>query len=221
MKTLKLTKIIFFGFLLLLNSCNGQNNDNSNKKLEKKKMVEKFDNELYKKTNYGFDQFTKKDGTLVYMIDFDSLSGGVSKEIPPKPSFKTIYKEFYANGNIKKKETFVGEKTKIDVSEYYDEDGKVEKVEESKKFGKIKPEDVLRFLESKKIINLSTGNGRFLENGQSSFEVYFDEKNKEFLITIIEGKPNTGPWDDIGEPPAFLPIVYKMNGESGKIEELK
>lgn len=155
------------------------------------------------------------------MIDFDSLKGGVLKEVPPKPSFKTIYKEFYPNGNIKKKEIFIGERTKIDTSEYYDQDGNVEKVEENKKFGKVKPEDVLKFLESKTIINISNGSGRYDKDGRPTFEIQFDENKKEYIVTIIEGKANTQPWDDIGEPVTFLPLIYKMDGKTGKVEELK
>ncbi|WP_433981496.1 hypothetical protein [Chryseobacterium sp. RLHN22] len=218
---MKLIKIVFFCFLILLNSCNGQNKENSDEKIDNKKMVEKFDIEIYKKTNYGFDNYTKEDGTLISMIDFDSLKGGVLKEVPPKPSFKTIYKEFYPNGNIKKKEIFIGERTKIDTSEYYDQDGNVEKVEENKKFGKVKPEDVLKFLESKKIINISNGSGRYDKDGRPTFEIQFDENKQEYIVTIIEGKANTEPWDDIGEPVAFLPLIYKMDGKTGKIEELK
>jgi len=218
---MKLIKTVFFCLLILLNSCNGQNKDNSNKNTENKKMVEKFDIEIYKKTNYGFDNYTNKDGTLISMIDFDSLKGGVLKEIPPKPSFKTIYKEFYPNGNIKKKEIFIGERTKIDTSEYYDQDGNVEKVEENEKFGKVKPEDALKFLESKKIINISNGKGRLDKDGRPTFEIQFDKNKKEYIITIVEGKPNTEPWDNIGEPLAFLPLIYKMDGETGKVEELK
>ena len=218
---MKLIKTVFFCLLILLNSCNGQNKDNSNKNTENKKMVEKFDIEIYKKTNYGFDNYTKKDGTLISMIDFDSLKGGVLKEVPPKPSFKTVYKEFYPNGNIKKKEIFIGERTKIDTSEYYDQDGNVEKVEENEKFGKVKPEDVLKFLESKKIINIFNGKGRLDKDGRPTFEIQFDKNKKEYIITIVEGKPNTESWDDIGEPLAFLPLIYKMDGETGKVEELK
>ncbi len=147
---------------------------------------------------------------------------GTYLEIPKAPTFITIYKEFYANGYIKRKETYIGEKTKVDISEYYDEYGDVEKVDENKKFGKIKPIDVLKFLEDKKIINLKTGSGRFLENGQSSFEIQFDEKNKDYIITIVNGRPNTPEnFPEIGEPLAFIPIIYKMDGETGKVLEVQ
>lgn len=218
---MKISKIWILCLIILVNSCNGQNKDNSDKKIEKNKIVEKFDQDIYKKTNYGFDSYTKEDGTIISMIDFDSLTGGVQRETLGKPSFLTTYKEFYANGNIKKKETFVGERTKIGISEYYDEEGNVEKVDENKKFGKIKPEEVLKFLENKKIVNRSTGAGRLDKDGRPTFEIEFDEKNKNYLITIIEGKPNTGPFDGMGEPLAFLPILYKMDGETGKVEEIK
>ena len=46
----------------------------------------------------------------------------------------------------------------------------------------------------------------------------FDEQKKEYTIIITEGKPNTGPFDN-GEPPAFLPLIYIMNGETGDFVE--
>ncbi|GAB0156709.1 hypothetical protein CHRYSEOSP005_19760 [Chryseobacterium sp. Alg-005] len=217
MKTIN--KMVFISILLLLVSCNGQNKDVSSDKKKNNKMIEKFDFEEYKKRESAVHIIKKHDTVISMMLIENKI--GTYTEIPPKPSFKTIYKEFYANGNIKKKETFIGEKTKVDTSEYYDENGNVEKVDENKKFGKIKPEDALKFLETKKIINFSTGKGRFLENGQSSFEIHFDENKKEYTIVIEEGKPNTPPFDGIGEPPAFLPLIYTMDGETGKIKELK
>lgn len=216
------THICFLFFLILaLNACDGQQKKDIGSKITSKKMVEKFDQNLYKKTNYGFNTFNKADGTIISMIDFNEKEGGVQKEILPKPSFKTIYKEFYPNGDIKKKEIYVGERMKIDTSEYYDEKGKIEKVDENKKFGKVKPNDVLKFLEEKKVINLITGDGRFDEDEHPNFEIVFNPSKNEYIITIMKGKPNKGPWDEIGEPPAFLPTVYKMDGETGKVDEVK
>ena len=218
MKT-KVSTIILLGFLILLHSCNGQDKENSKNKLNESKMIEKFDFEEYGKRESAVHTIVKND-TVIRMVFLDK-NIATYVENPPKPSFKTIYKEFYSNGNIKKKEIFIGEKTKIDISEYYDENGNVEKVDENKKFGKIKPKDVLKFLENKKIINLSTSEGRFDENGNPSFEIQYSEKNNTYLITIVNGTPNTGPFDGMGEPLAFLPIIYQMDGETGKVEEVE
>lgn len=215
----KVYKVVCLNTLLLLISCNGQNKDVPTNEKKNNKTIEKFDFEEYKKRESAVHTIKKHD-TIISMMFIENKTGTYT-EILPKPSFKTIYKEFYANGNIKKKETFIGEKTKVDISEYYDEAGNIEKVDENKKFGKIKPEDALKFLETKKLINLSTGKGRFLANGQSSFEISFDENKKEYTIVIEEGKANTPPFDGIGEPPAFLPLIYTMNGETGKVNELK
>ena len=68
MKT-KVSKIILLGFLILLHSCNGQDKENSKNKLNESKMIEKFDFELYKKTNFGFENLIKQDGSKVVMID--------------------------------------------------------------------------------------------------------------------------------------------------------
>ena len=43
-----------------------------------------------------------------------------------------------------------------------------------------------------------------------------------WYITVIEGKViKTPPDNSIGEPSGWLPIVYKMDGETGKVTEEK
>ncbi len=219
---MKIKSIVIFFLILALSSCNGQDKGSTSKQIKDKKIAEKFDFDIYRKTNYGSNSVTKEDGVIISMIDFDNQKGGVLKEIMPLQSFETIYKEYYANGNIKKREIYIGEKTKMDTSEYYDENGNVEKVDENKKFGKIKPEDVLKFLEQKKIINISTGKGRFDEDQRPTFEIQFDEKIKEYFITIFNGRPNTPEnFPKIGEPSAYIPVIYKMDGETGKVVEVE
>jgi hypothetical protein len=51
----------------------------------------------------------------------------------------------------------VSETVKVEKSEYYDKDGKLEKtVDEDQNYGKIKYQDVLSFLDKKGYINLKT-----------------------------------------------------------------
>lgn len=217
---MRIRKVLLLTISIVFNSCNGQNKENPYKKI-KSEMREKFDFEIYKKTENGTYDYKLPNGNIIHIMDFDK-NGGFQWEYSPDSLFTSIYKEFYANGYIKRKETYMGEKTKVDISEYYDEDGDVEKVDENKKFGKIKPIDVLKFLEDKKIINLKTGSGRFLENGQPSFEIQFDEKSKNYIITIVNGRPNTPEnFPEIGEPLAFLPLIYEMDGETGKVVEIQ
>ncbi|WP_160139320.1 hypothetical protein [Chryseobacterium sp. c4a] len=226
MKTKK--RLLLLSILLVL-SCNGQ--DKEKGKINKTEMREKLDlNSLDKKAKkvpISYDAFTyeytekKENGDLITINGSKGEGGFTEKKIFAKPSFLTDYKEFYADGYLKRKETYIGEKTKVNTSEYFEENGNVKIIDENKKFGKIKLQDVLKFLERKKVINLSSGSGRFDEDGNSTFEINFDEKKKKYIITIIKGKPNSQPFDGMGEPPAFLPAVYIMDGETGKVEELK
>ena len=186
-------------------------------------MIEKFDFERYDKAEQTPVVYTKQDGTRVFMYRGNSNSGGDYHEYPPLPSFLTICKEFYPSGNLKKKETYIGEWVKVDTSYYYAEDGSlIKQVDENLKFGKIKPQDVLNFLQEKGYIDQKTGKGRSDEYGHEVFGLDFvNEKGEKYwIITIVKGKPNTD-WDitEIGEPPAYLPIHYYMDGETGKVTD--
>ena len=200
--------------------------------LTKKTNIEKFDFEIYKNSEYGNRVFTKKDGTKITMIDFDKENGGVQSETSPKPNFFTTFKEFYSNGNLKKKEHFLGRFVKIGVSENFDEDGsKNSSVNEDENFGTIKPNDILRFLEKKGFINLQNGDGRENPDGSPKFELNY-EKNVQIQssknsyksvwhITITQGRGIT-PKDlegvnVIGEPSEWFPFTYDIDGETGNV----
>jgi hypothetical protein len=217
-------KIILLSLMVMLNSCNGQNKENTKNVKKNNPMIEKFDFEVYKKTNSGWNRYVKKDSFEIYMIDFDENDGGFQRERAPKPNFYTIYKEFYGNGNLKKKETYIGENVKIGISEYYDEDGTLDKtVNEDEKFGKIKYTDCLNFLEKKGYIDIKTGNGREDKDGRAVFEFYFNDENgkKAWIMSIIKGRPNDQIPSGIGEPLDALPLNFIMDGETGKVIEVK
>ena len=186
-------------------------------------MIEKFDFNIYEKTNKGSDEYTLPNGNTIFSIGFIKNKKGFQYERLPPPSFLTIYKEYYANGNLKLKETYIGQQVKVGISQYYDEQGNlIKKVNEDQKFGKIKPQQVLEFLQEKGYINLKTGKGRVDEEGRPVFKLYFGEKNKEkyWVISIVKGIPNTDPknFPKFGEPPAYLPLNYVMDGETGKVK---
>ncbi|QYS89799.1 hypothetical protein [Flavobacterium davisii] len=128
------------------------------------------------------------------------------------------------NGNLKRKETYIGENVKIGISEYYDEDGTLDKkINEDEKFGKIKYTDCLAFLEKKGYIDLKTGKGREDKDGRPLFEFYFndEEGHKSWVISIIKGKPNNAIPTSLGEPLDALPLDFIMDGETGKVTEEK
>ncbi|MBF6658698.1 hypothetical protein BZL53_06195 [Flavobacterium columnare] len=207
-------KILLLTLLISLVTCKGQT---------KNTMVEKFDFEVYKKTEFGWKNYEKPNGFEVFDIGFDKEKGGALRERAPKPYFYVVYKEFFANSNLKKKETYIGENVKIGISEYYDEDGTLnKKVNEDEKFGKIKYTDCLTFLDKKGYIDLKTGKGRENENQSPVFELDYSESDNMWYITVVEGKViKTPPDNSIGEPSGWLPIVFKMDGETGKVTEEK
>ncbi len=202
-------------------SCDGQSHGKKNDP-EKRVMREKIDRELALKFEKDSDFLYKlPNGNEIYMMENPKgNSVGLQYERESAPSFFSVYKEFYADGFIKKKEIKFGQYTNVGVSEYYDEKGNLKTKDEDAKFGKIKPSDVLKILDKKKLINISTGEGRFSENGTEAFTVKFDENKKEYMVTIQEGKPNKNPEFGIGEPPAFVPVTYIINGETGEVKEL-
>lgn len=186
------------------------------KNVETMQNREKFDIEFYEKIKDNIP-YIRKDGSRIYNIGFDKNTGGAMSETFPPPSFLSYYKEFYPNAYIKKKETFLGEYTKVGISEYYDEKGNKTTVDEDKKFGKIKPDYILKFLEKKGYINLKTGTGRFIDNMWNAFEIIYEENINLWIIEIKNGKPFEGFPEGIGEPSGWMPIYFYIDGDSGEL----
>lgn len=216
-----------FLIVLCLNmlSCNGQENKDIITNSNHKKMREKIDLKLYKSFEENSDyRYVLPSGNIIFRMSFFNEDGGSQYESVKPPSFLTIYKEFYASGYIKKKEIYIGENVKVGFSEYYDKNGNKKEINEDAKFGKIKPQDALKFLEKKGIINLVTGKGKFDKDGRPTFELNFENNANEkyYVISISNGKPNSPEnFPKIGEPPAFAALNYKMDGETGEVEEMK
>lgn len=204
-------------------------------------MREKFDFELYEKeSKVSEGHYVKPNGNIVLGIgwrqigyDYDKSVGGYIQEQSSKIPFIRIYKTFYIDGYIKEKRYILGEYLNIGTSEYYDKYGKLTQFNEDTKFGKIKPNDVLEFIEKQGIINLKTGEGFFIghsNDAQLSFYISFG-KPRDFKLKnnyYIIGLKNKGKSSEIdttgGEPPVANDLIYYMDSETGKVftkEELK
>jgi hypothetical protein len=215
---MKYLLILLFSVLI---SCDGHSQGKKAGNQSKSGMREKINKELALKFEKDSDfSYKLPNGNEIYMMENPKENSvGIQYERLPSPSFYTIYKEFYPDGFLKKKETLLGQYIKVGISEYYDEKGKLDTKNEDEKFGKIKPADVLKILDKKKIINLSTGEGRFDENGNSAFTITFDENKNEYTVIVEKGRANTNPEFGIGEPPAFIPVYYIIDGETGNVTE--
>lgn len=192
-------------------------------------MAEKFDFELYKKYQESNGTLELKNGnTILSIVPPEDNEMGMQTELLPKPSFLFLYKEFYPNGYIKKKEVRISETVKVMQSEYYDEKANLIKtVDEDKYYGKIKYKDILNFLDKMKYINISTGEGRLNEDGTNKYDIIYDKDISVWTILITQGKKLTedefleATRSSEGEPSIWKPIEYKMDGETGKVKEIK
>lgn len=222
-------KTIYLGVFLCLFlcvSCNGQKKENKNlNNKNNNEMTEKFDFKAYeeriKNDPFNGYKYIKEDGTIVEESDGDRP---IRWEVPPPPTFVKIYKEFYKNGDLKTKQSVMGEHLIVGMSVYYDEKGNKSEVNEDAKFGKIKPDDILIFLENKKRINLQTGEGVFDSENDFTFKATYDEKKNIWHVAICHGRPYT--IDEMfeimkdlggGEPDDWKPFEYIIDGNTGEI----
>jgi hypothetical protein len=203
-------------------SCQNKIN-NPEKKIE---MIERFDFEVYKKITANEDKpYLLPNGNKIYMIGWlNKKNEGIQYERLPKPSFYTIYKVFHGNGNIKSKEMCIGNYVKVGISKYYDEQGNlIKEVDEDKKFGKIKPQDVLNFIDKKGYINLETreGNKEQDKNNRPTFELRYGNESGKYIyaIALIDALPNDNIDFSGGEPRAFMNKYYVMDGETGIVQD--
>jgi len=159
-----------------------------------------------------------------WVIRKSSIEGGAFYNMyPPPPEFYKITKVFYPNGNIKYETKFLGG-VEIDTSREYSEDGYlVKEVNENKKFGTIKPTDILKFLEKEGWIDLKTGKGRttmvikdskLYSSEDCVFELRFELVGESYFI-----KNNKVPiWVVIitgNQRNKFEETTYLIDGETG------
>ncbi|MDY3318971.1 hypothetical protein PG637_06090 [Riemerella anatipestifer] len=213
---MKTPTLLLIPILFLFGSLYGQNDDEKINTLEER---DTFDLAFYEMVRNKIN-FKQKNGNIIEYIDFVEKEGGEIREFLAPPSFLIAQKKYYPNRKIKSKSLWLpGIRTKIGISEYYDEQGNKTIVDEDKKFGKIKYTFILDFLEEKGYINQKTGEGRYTDkaNYREAFIISYFENINLWVIRITNGKPNEGPISGRGEPPAYLPIYFYIDGDSGEV----
>lgn len=242
----------FILFFLLLISCENRKQikedsvinitkeEKENKELQaflnlkdKDTVREKFDFELFekvKKVSEGV--YVKPNGDMVVSMNWyeggdasDKLLGGYIREIIGKPPYITVLKEFYIDGYIKEKKTLLGQYLLIGTSEYYDKYGKLTQVNEENTYGKIKPADVLKFIEKQGVINLKTGKGFFVGdplNAELSFNISYGKPQdatteNDYYIIGLKYKGGEAETPSGGEPPSASDLIYYMNSKTGRV----
>ena len=184
--------------------------------------VERYDFEATK--NGTIDVVTEEDG---WRIEKGSVweDGALYDEYAPAKDFYKIQKKFYQNGIMRRKTSLFGGVV-IGIYEEYDEAGNLIKVvDEDKKFGKIKPKDIVELLEKEGWFNRETGENKITEKEVlPTTGVFYREIIKYVQIRYVP-KQATGErsyWKIVIEPRFMMWITtYIVDGETGEFTKEK
>ena len=204
--------------LIASQSCVAQ----KNKKTTTMKTTERFDVQYYKsiiKEKNSYEgatsaQYVERNGTETYVSFNDD--GFVLQEIKPF-TYEMIVRNYYKNCIIKSKGKFLCHSSvKIGIWREYDNQGNlIKETDEDKKFEKLrlKPINILRWLEHEGYIDRKTGKGqeKFLKEGdEPNIDIYF------WLSTRDEGsKTIPAEWSiDITEH--GMCTTHSFNAETGE-----
>lgn len=178
-------------------------------KSTKMKTTEKFDFEYYQKKINEYDTTTDKIGSYAAYNE-----NGVSTQVfinrsensvytIKHLSFKTDIKDYYKSGGLKEEWTAMFmSNVRIGLTKKYNEQGYlIEEIDEDKQFEKlkIKPNDILKYIEKQGYINLQTGEGE---------EVF---ENSKGCIMLICGSKRSGLFSR-REPTIWKIEFYNMPG---------
>ena len=185
--------------------------------------VEKYDSVSAQRYGIGEVGFLKKDW-LITLSKLDDR-GAWSAEYSPAHDFYVVGKTFYPNGSLHSKGRSFG-RVPIGIYEEYDEAGNLIKVEdEDKKFGKIKPKDIVELLEKEGWFNRETGENKITEKEVlPTTGVFYREIIKYVQIRYVP-KQATGEksyWKIAIEPRFMMWITtYIVDGETGEFTKEK
>ncbi|WP_314942217.1 hypothetical protein [Porphyromonas endodontalis] len=181
--------------------------------------VEKYDSVSAQRYGIGEVGFLKKDW-LITLSKLDDR-GAWSAEYSPAHDFYVVGKTFYPNGSLHSKGRSFG-RVPIGIYEEYDEVGNLIKVvDEDKKFGKIKPKDIVELLEKEGWFNRETGENKITEKEvlPTTGEFYREIIKYTRITYIPQERSQTGRahWR-IRINPCFWghTTIYVVDGDTGE-----
>ena len=193
-----------------------------NKKTTTMKTKERFDVQYYKsiiKKKNSYEgatsaQYIERNGTETYVSFNDD--GFVLQEIKPF-TYEMIVRNYYKNCIIKSKGKFLCHSSvKIGIWREYNNQGNlIKETDEDKKFEKLrlKPINILRWLEKEGYIDRKTGKGqeRFLKEGdEPNIDIYF------WLSTRAEGSKTIPAGWSIDITEHGMCTTHSFNAETGE-----
>ena len=204
--------------LIASQSCVAQ----KNKKTTTMKTTERFDVQYYKsiiKKKNSYEgatsaQYVERNGTETYVSFNDD--GFVLQEIKPF-TYEMIVRNYYKNSIIKSKGKFLCHSSvKIGIWCEYDNQGNlIKETDEDKKFEKLrlKPINILRWLEKEGYIDRKTGKGqeKFVKEGdEPNIDIYF------WLSTRAEGSKTIPAGWSIDITEHGMCTTHSFNAETGE-----
>ncbi len=189
--------------------------------MQQSREVERYDFEATK--NGTIDVITEQDGWIIEKSSMSS-SGPIYDEYAPAKDFYKIQKWFYPNGILRTKTVF-WRGVVIGIYEEYDREGNLIKIaDEDKKFGKIKPRDIVDFLEKEGWFNRETGENKVTEKEVlPTTGVFYREIIKYMRITYIpQERSQTGRahWRISINPRSLgYTTIYIVDGETGEFSK--
>ena len=193
-----------------------------NKKTTTMKRTERFDVQYYKsiiKEKNSYEgatsaQYVERNGTETYVSFNDD--GFVLQEIKPF-TYEMIVRNYYKNSIIKSKGKFLCHSSvKIGIwSEYNNQGNLIKETDEDKKFEKLrlKPINILRWLEKEGYIDRKTGKGqeKFVKEGdEPNIDIYF------WLSTRAEGSKTIPAGWSIDITEHGMCTTHSFNAETGE-----
>ena len=193
-----------------------------NKKTTTMKTTERFDVQYYKsiiKKKNSYEgatsaQYVERNGTETYVSFNDD--GFVLQEIKPF-TYEMIVRNYYKNSIIKSKGKFLCHSSvKIGIWREYDKQGNlIKETDEDKKFEKLrlKPINILRWLEKEGYIDRKTGKGqeKFVKEGdEPNIDIYF------WLSTRAEGSKTIPAGWSIDITEHGMRTTHSFNAETGE-----
>ncbi len=193
-----------------------------NKKTTTMKTTERFDVQYYKsiiKKKNSYEgatsaQYIERNGTETYVSFNDD--GFVLQEIKPF-TYEMIVRNYYKNSIIKSKGKFLCHSSvKIGIWREYDKQGNlIKETDEDKKFEKLrlKPINILRWLEKEGYIDRKTGKGqeKFVKEGdEPNIDIYF------WLPTRAEGSKTIPAGWSIDITEHGMCTTHSFNAETGE-----
>ena len=204
--------------LIASQSCVAQ----KNKKTTTMKTTERFDVQYYKsiiKEKNSYEgatsaQYIERNGTETYVSFNDD--GFVLQEIKPF-TYEMIVRNYYKNCIIKSKgKILCHSSVKIGIWREYDNQGNlIKETDEDKKFEKLrlKPINILRWLEKEGYIDRKTGKGqeKFVkESDEPNIDIYF------WLSTRAEGSKTIPAGWSIDITEHGMCTTHSFNAETGE-----